>query len=480
MLRKNLLYSIIINKCLLLLLDDSFSPLRYLFFLESEDEFCKDALQQKNVIIPPDCVQANINATTYDAGYCLPTKGCRLSDANDTDTCDDELTSCCVPSRIEFKTLNCADYDLEVIIVKACMCGVCDSGSIIIEGKAIGAKSNTPLIDGEVWLNGEFAYNTDYSGFFTVSVKKSVGRAVINVKDTYNKEYLDAIKIIDITENLSGRISTTIRMLKAPVPVVVDSSIDAIIQTSPGQNASENDMAEVFIPANSFYTKEGDKYSGNVTYKVTFIDPVDTDAEEIPGEFEFIDEEGSKVPLATRGLLNINITGESGQELIVDDLIDVSFPSNNDQNMTLWILDEASGIWKQLIVGTESKRRKRRRTQRMIGEIDMSQIRRNTWLNIDRARKLDNLCYFKIRVYVDENLSEELTSRTWFRMELHTVKNRIMTTYKMYMVGSGTTCFPVACENDIAYIRFFFSKVTLWDSERDLYAVDIASFPLSN
>ena len=453
----------------------------YIISLEFEDEFCKDALQQKNVSLPSDCIQANTNTTTYDVGFCLASKSCRSNDTDNTDTCYGESKSCCVPSRLEFKTMNCDNYNLEVIVVKECSCGGCDTGSVIVDGIAVGAQSGSPLINGEIWLNGERVTGTDFYGRFTVTVKNSVDRAIITVKDTYFEEYLDAIQIIDITEELSGRISTTISMLKADVPIVVDSSVDTVIQTLPRDNASAIDNAEILIPANAVYTKAGDRYSGNVSYKFTFIDPVNTEADLIPGQFEFVDEEGSNTLLTTRGVFNIKIEDESGQELIVDDLIDVSFPENNDQNFTMWKMNEATGIWEPLVVGTESKRRKRRRTAGLIGEIDLSQISSQSWLNIDRARKLDNLCFFKIRVYKDDSLLEELTDRTRFQMQFHTIDDKnSLTTYKMYMWGSGTTCFPVSCENDIGYIRLFFQKKTVWADERDLYAVDIANVPSSN
>ena len=313
-------------------------------------------------------------------------------------------------------------------------------------------------------------------------MKNSVDMAIITVKDTYFKEYLDAIKIIDITDNLSGRISTTIRMLKAAVPIVVDSSDDTIIQTLPEQNASANDIAEILIPADSFYTKEGDKYSGKVSYKMTFIDPVDTNTDDIPGQFEFVDEEGSNIQLASNGVFNIQIEGDSGQELIVDDVIDVSFASKNEQNLTLWKMNEATGKWEPLILGTESKRRKRRRTEGLIGEIDMSQLSRNTWINLDYPWSdiFENTCFFKIRVYKDEALSEEVTNVAQFRMEFHKIEDKILKSYSQSTEGSGTRCFPASCKNEYAYIRIFFDKVTAWEDERDLYAVDITNFPLSS
>ena len=431
--------------------------------------------------LPDNCIQMSTNTATYDVGFCLSSKGCRSNSANKTDTCIDESKSCCVPSRLELKTLNCTGFKLEVVVVKECSCGGCDTELIIVNGKAVGAKSGLPLINGEIWLNGEFDSYTDMSGMFNVTVKNSVDRAIITVKDTYHKEYLDAIKIIDITDNLSGRISTTIRMLKAAVPVVVDSSVDTVIRTLPTENASENDVAEILIPANSFFTKQGDKYSGNVSCKMTFINPVDTDTDEIPGQFEFIDQEGSNTQLATKGVFNIQIEGEKGQELIIDDVIDVSFPGSNDQNMTLWKLNEATGIWDQVVVGSESKRRKRRRTAGLIGEIDMTQFSSHTWFNLDKPSWLNNVCFFKIRVYKDDDLFKEITSSSIFKMEHHKIKNNILTTFYGYMFGSGTTCFPASCENNnIEYIRLFFHhKVTLWETRRDLYVADIQNIPAS-
>ena len=449
---------------------------------EYEEEFCKDALQQKNVSLPSNCIQLGTNATTYDVGFCL-SKRCRSNGANNTNSCSDKLKSCCVPARLESRTLSCVDYNIEVLVIKECSCGACDAGSIIVNGKAVGAQSGSPVIYGEVWLNGEFVSYTDTSGIFTVTVKNSVDRAIINLKDTYYKEYLDAVRIIDITDSLSGSISIKVPMLKAAVPVVSDSNVETVIKTLTEQNTSANDVAEIRIPADSFYTKMGDKYSGKVSYKMTFINPVETNAEEVPGQFEFINEEGSNTQLASKGVFNIQIEDESGRELIVDDVIDVSFPEYNDQNFTLWKLNEATGIWEPLTLGTESKRRKRRRTEGLIGEIDMNQISSKQWFNLDKPWEFDemfeNICFFKVRVYKDENMSEEITSRAGFKMEYHKVENSILKTYYRFTPASGATCFPASCKNETGYIRFYFSKVTVFDDARDLYAVDIINFPLS-
>lgn len=105
---------------------------------DNEDEFCKDALQQKKVSLPSTCIQPATNKTTYETGYCL-SKGCRRDTANKSESCLDNLQSCCVPSQLESKTVNCIDYALQVIVVKDCSCGPCGASRITVFGNAVGA-----------------------------------------------------------------------------------------------------------------------------------------------------------------------------------------------------------------------------------------------------------------------------------------------------------------------------------------------------
>lgn len=66
-------------------------------------------------------------------------------------------------------------------------------------------------------------------------------------------------------------------------------------------------------------------------------------------------------------------------------------------------------------------------------------------------------------------------------MEFHKTENNILISYKRYTSSQGSTCFPASCQNDIGYIRFFFSQNTLLGDEMDLFAANpkLNDFPLS-
>lgn len=343
----------------------------------------------------------------------------------------------------------------------------------------------SPLIYGDIWLNGEFVSRTNAFGNFTLSLSNSLDRAILTIKDTYKGEFLDAIKIIDITDTLSGRISISIPMLHAAPPVLIDPNVETVLTTDPNNNDSVGDMVQISVPANSFYRKDGTKYSGIVSSRLTYINTTDTGiimADIVPGRFQFINEEGSTTNLDSKGVFTLTFEDENGIPLDVDDFIDVSFPDKNDWNFTLWKLSKDTGNWEPLTSGIETKRRKRRRTEGLIGEIDMSKMATNTWLNIDKPfiEIFENLCFFKIRVYQDENLSEELIRQSGFKMEFHSIENNILTSHFHTTSFPAQSCFPASCLNNTGYIRFFYSAIGLYEDLRDLNAVEpiSANFPI--
>ena len=422
---------------------------------DTEDEFCIDALQQKKINLPSNCVQPGKGSTLYEVGDCM-SKTCRQEDANETRQCSDSSKSCCVPSRFETKSINCSDYELQLIIVKACACGTCNEPSIQISGKVLSAKSGSTIQYAEVWLNGEFETFTSGSGSFYASLTKSVDKAVVTVKDTYNK-YLETTKVIRIASGMGGAISVTIQMLEKSNPVIIDPTIDSVLTMETTKNASAGPVSLLDIPADSFYRSDGTKFSGMVTSTVTFIDPTDDNVKDaVPGVFQFIDEEGTTMDLASKGLFNLQFEDENGESLYIDGIIQVRFPENYDSNFTLWKLNKASGVWEPLTPSIQTNKRKRRQSVYTIGEIDMAKVEFTNWFNIDKVVDTsDNVCYFKTRIYKDKDLSEEKTYSDYgyYEMELRRVQDNTLETY--WGDFPHYTCFAAPCENYIGYVKLF-------------------------
>ena len=379
---------------------------------DDEDNFCEDALQQKQIKLPDDCAQPGRNTNLYEVGDCV-SKPCRQADTTTAEQCRDSAQSCCTPSQFETKFVNCTGYEVELFVIKGCSCGSCDTTtSVHVSGKVISAKSGSPVQYAEVWLNGELETRTNYTGNFSILVADSIDKAVLNIKDTYNNTYLDTTKVVEIANGMGGTIFVTIQMLELSVPVTIDSTTEAVLTLGRTQNDSSNSGVLLKVPAYSFYKSDGSAYTGMVSSFVTFIDPTDdTIQDAIPGVFQFIDEEGSTIDLESKGMFNLQFQDEAGNGLFVDGIIEVSFPDQAAGNFTLWTLNTISGLWEPLTQSVQSNRRKRRQANNRIGGIDMSRIPPKKYVNVDRIFKIkwpEKRCYFKARVYKDQSLSEQL------------------------------------------------------------------------
>ena len=427
----------------------------YLLSPDNEDEFCIDALQSKQINLPPTCVQPGTDSTMYEVGDCS-SKICRQEHANQTKQCGDTSKSCCVPSRFETKSINCSDYELQLIVVKACACGAYNAPSVQISGKVVSAESGSTIKYAEIWLNGEFETYTSGSGNFYASLTDSVDKAVITVKDTYNHKYLDTTKVIRIANGVVGSISVTIQMLGKSEPVLIDATLDSVLSMKTTKNNSVEPVALLDIPADSFYVSDGTLFTGTVSASVTFVDPTDENLKDaVPGVFQFVDEKGTTMNLASKGVFNLEFRGENGDILYIDGAIEVTFPDNRESNFTLWKLNKATGVWESLTPSIQQNKRKRRQSAGYgaIGEIDMTQVEFTDWFNIDRlvVDMSDNVCYFRTRIYKDKCLSEEITGFSYYKMELRRIQDNALETY--WGDYPHYTCFAAPCENDVGYVK---------------------------
>ena len=203
---------------------------------------------------------------TYEVGECV-SKNCRTPDANETDTdhCRESAHSCCIPTESEMKMLNCTGYEMQVIVVKECGCGSCIAAPVKLIGQAVSAENKMSLEYVDVLLNGEVVAYSDARIRFFVDLSKSVDKEVITLKDPFKRGYLDATKIIDMPDGLSGSISLTIRMIKAAPPVVIDpkqkSVLNAVTSKNEQSQADTKPAAQIAIPADAFVKKDGSKFS---------------------------------------------------------------------------------------------------------------------------------------------------------------------------------------------------------------------------
>ena len=433
---------------------------------DKADDFCEDALQQKQVKLPDSCLQHGRNTTVYEVGDCA-NKPCRLDSDNGGETCSDSSNSCCIPSRFETKSIYCSDQVVKLTVVKGCSCGSCSttwSDTVRVSGKVISVKSGSPVQHAEVLLNGRFETHTRNTGnFYIDTVDNTIGKVVITIKDSYNNMHLDTTKVVEVARGMGGSISVTIQMIKIADPVNIDSSTGAVFSLGNSQNDSSSPVALLNVPANSFYRTDGKAYTGMVSSFVTFLDPTDDSIKDaIPGVFQTIDEEGSNVDLESKGMFNIQFQSELGEDLYMDGIIEVSFPDQNTEDFTLWKLNPVSGLWESLTPNFQTARRKRRQINNAIGGIDFSVISRQTFCNIDRVYRLvrswGRWCYLKVRVYNDDSLVEQLINYyhgyRYMYIHFRRIQRNTLVGYSTYVYfwSSPTYCIKVPCGGFIGYI----------------------------
>ena len=428
---------------------------------DSKDDFCEDALQQKQVKLPEACAQSGRSSTLYEVGDCA-SKPCRSANTKMDEQCSDNSKSCCIPSQFESKFVNCTGYEVELVVIKACSCGSCDTtASVQVSGKVISARSGSPVQYAEVWLNGDLETSTSYTGNFYITVSDSIDKAVFTIKDTYSNTYIDTTKVVSISNGMGGTISVIIQMIALSDPVYIDSTTEAVLSLGSPNDESSSPVAQVKVPANSFYRSDGSMYTGMVSSVVTFIDPTDDNTQDaIPGVFQFIDEEGSTIDLESKGIFNLQFQDEAGNDLFVDGVIEVSFPDQAAGNFTLWKLNTVTGIWEPLTPSVQASTRKRRQAYYAIGNIDMSTVSRNVLFNIDQILKYTqgSVCYLKSRIYKDESLSEEvIDDKTNYEIALRLVSKQTLITLNIPFQFTSSwklryKCFAIPCNNKVASI----------------------------
>lgn len=189
-------------------------------------------------------------------------------------------------------------------------------------------------------LNGVTA-TTDENGIFKLNnaMTLSTGSLV-----TMNKDgYFDSYKFTISETGQSG--IRKVQMVEKQTIMTVQSSEDANIEVN---------GAQIFIPKNSISRTDGSMYSGNVNVKAHWYDPADVNINaNMPGDLRGLDASGKAVQLLTYGMMAVELTDESGEELVLQAGMTASltFPlvqnNNIPDQIPMWHLDENTGVWQE-------------------------------------------------------------------------------------------------------------------------------------
>nr|XP_006821314.1 PREDICTED: cartilage intermediate layer protein 1-like isoform X1 [Saccoglossus kowalevskii] len=372
---------------------------------------CSRSLRPNYIQLPDGCTGPN-GTNQYDTGMCSRSK-CSGDPGNGADRCTDTEKYCCVESNTEQRQLTCRDFTISIIVVTGCKCDLCSNPTKVVSGRALSADTKEPLAYGDVFIGYEFVRKTTFNGEFIFNVPEGRQRLSVTFHDG-SKELADATKVITITDTIKYYIVVFLQR-RAPT-VTFNASETTILDVG---NATQPSI-ELEIPPMSIRTGNGTLYTGNVTASVNFIDPRDSQiVDTIQSDLSTRDVEGNVQNLNTFGMVSMNFEDDSGDPLDVDGSIKIYVDAEKanlniteiDENMLprLWLLNAESGEWEDIGgLRLESSKRRKRDIEEVfiVGDIEVTGISINSiWCNIDSIERLDQVCFLKVRVYDDEQLT---------------------------------------------------------------------------
>jgi hypothetical protein len=152
----------------------------------------------------------------------------------------------------------------------------------------------------------------------------------------------------------SGTNQITIKLIKKILAGTINASQGGSITLANG--------SIVALPANGVINASGSEYTQSINVYASYIDPTLHDiGATVPGSFIADDKNNKRVVLSSYGMLAINLETADGEKLQIasQKTATLTFPipaskiSSAPASISLWYLDEQSGIWKEQ--GTATK-----------------------------------------------------------------------------------------------------------------------------
>jgi hypothetical protein len=204
-------------------------------------------------------------------------------------------------------------------------------------------EANQPVFNATI-SSGIRTVSTDSLGFFSLdNISVSPDRIYVKVNKT---GFFTGSKAFIPVSNGVSKIKIT---LSANTPT---HTIDA----ATGGNATLGSGAVVTFPSNAVSTLGGIPYSGNIQVAIMHLDPTADNFDNLmPGDLEAIRTDGTGASLFSYGMLNVELSDNSGNPLKITDgksasltlPVPASMQGSAPANIPLWYFDEANGIWKE-------------------------------------------------------------------------------------------------------------------------------------
>lgn len=137
----------------------------------------------------------------------------------------------------------------------------------------------------------------------------------------------------------------------------------------------------VNIPSNGLVRPDGSSYSGNVDFKMLYLDPnVESFAATMPGgDLAALDTAGSEKALVSYGMINVEMYDDKGDKLQLKSgkTSEITFPipegmeGKAPDQMPLWSFNEENGVWEQSGIAVRD------------GDVYKGEVCHFSWVNLD-------------------------------------------------------------------------------------------------
>lgn len=134
-------------------------------------------------------------------------------------------------------------------------------------------------------------------------------------------------------------------------------NLSGTVSGSDGGDINLNNGTKISLPANGVVKAfDNSNYTGTVNVYAAYIDPTSSDIlDKVPGSFMANDKNGKRVLLSSYGMVAVELESSAGEKLQIKSgntatltsPIPSSLQSSAPATISLWYVDESTGLWKE-------------------------------------------------------------------------------------------------------------------------------------
>ena len=217
----------------------------------------------------------------------------------------------------------------------------------ILQGN-ITDENGQPAMDVAIKVGNKTATTNAHGYFRIVNASLDKNASLVTAEKT---GYFKAYRTFNATSGVNQVVIKLVRKTLAGT-VVAGSGGDVTLSNG----------SKISLPANGVVKASGGSYSGTVNVYASYIDPTAQDIfKTVPGSFMADDKNNKRVFLTSYGMLAVELTSSAGEKLQIAAgstatltmPIPSSVQSTAPATISLWYVDEQTGIWKE--EGTATK-----------------------------------------------------------------------------------------------------------------------------